>query len=63
MVFRYMSRISFLEYRVSICRARFASRILRSMDISVASLDSSVLRTSCWVMVEAPSRLPPRMLL
>ena len=54
MVFRYIIRMSSLEYWRSISKARNASRTFRLMVRSFISSSSRVLRTYCWVMVEPP---------
>ena len=59
MVFKYMSRISSLEYCSSSFWEMYISRILRLKEMSRISSDRMVLRTNCWVMVEAPSSSPP----
>ena len=50
--------MSSLEYIFSSSMAMYASRTLRLIVRSNCSFLSTVLRTTCWVMVEAPS-LPP----
>ncbi len=63
MVFRYMSSISSFSYCSSSFSEMYISRSLRFTVMSLISSDRMVLRTNCWVMVDAPSSAPPSRLL
>ena len=63
MTLMYIIRIWSLVYSCSTFKAMYISLTLRSTVMEFISSSNTVLRTSCCVMVEAPSRLPPVKLL